>query len=79
MNRANGVVVFQGSPIRYNREGSPIRYNRELLYRIGLSSNTATLLALFGGSVRIEELFSYEKSYRPEELLYLKMTRFPPN
>ena len=35
-------------------EGSRNRYNRELLYRIGLPSNTATPLALFGGCLRIE-------------------------
>ena len=43
--RANGVAVF---------EGNPNRYNKELLYRIGLPSNTATPLALFGGCLRIE-------------------------
>ena len=44
-NRANAVVVF---------EGSLIRYIRAMLYRIGLPSNTATPLALFGGSLQIE-------------------------
>ena len=43
-NRANGVAVF---------DGSPILYNNSLLYRLGLPSNTATPLALF---VRIELL-----------------------
>ena len=45
--RANRVAVF---------ESSPIRFNSALLYQIGLPSNTATSLALFGGSFRIKLL-----------------------
>ena len=76
-NRTNSVAVF---------EGSPFRYNSALLYRIGLPSNTATPLVLFGGSLRIKlRIEIHSSSIRTNRAIVLKSncirstTYFPLN
>ena len=71
--RDNGVAIF---------EDSPIRFNKALLYRIGLPSNIAIPLALFGGSLR-KELDSYSIRTKRAIVLnssyILNMSCFPSN